>query len=90
MAQSRSAQLQHLADLTLEKLELLEAPAARLAGSSRSFSPEQIRGMRRQAAMLRASAAAIEPRFAPLEVYEGADKTLGELLGDRGAALRAH
>lgn len=90
MPLSRSAQLQHLADLALEELELLEAPASRLAGNSRTLSAERVRSLRRQAALLRASAAALEPRFGSLEIGDGADKPLPRRHSDSGPARRHH
>ncbi|MDE3009694.1 MAG: hypothetical protein KGI67_02295 [Pseudomonadota bacterium] len=90
MPLSRSAQLQYLADLALEELELLEAPAARLSGSSRGLSAERIRGLRRQAALLRATAAALEPRLAECEAGEGVDKPLPRALDRSLHSERRH
>jgi thioesterase domain-containing protein len=73
MMQSRSALLRHLADLKLEEIELLHAPASRLAGGSRAVSAARTSWLRQQAAQLRASAAALEPDHEPLLVNDEAD-----------------
>lgn len=90
MPLSRSAQLQHLADLALEQLELLEAPAARLSGSSRTLSAERVRGLRRQASVLRATAAALEPRLGGLESGDDGDKPLPRRPQERPHPGRHH
>ena len=77
MASSRSTYLRNLAELQLEQVELLDAPAARIAGGSRADSEDLARDLRLSAARMRSFAEAHETEHRPLIVREEREAGIG-------------